>query len=110
VSPLRVNWTETVNMPALVRDVSQGPCVSQIVAGYCYQFHTIRYNLDPCSVRGVLAVNAGLQCSDPSVQDPSLCGFVAVAPDDKYLMRFLQVSYDSCPRSVAYGVSAKTPL
>jgi hypothetical protein len=91
-------------MANLVRNVFQGPCVDQ-VPGKCDQFHNITFSLTPCAVpNGVITVNCGLQCDEPSIIDPFDCGFNGVPQDNVYALRFLTVKYNACPVSTSYGL------
>ncbi len=67
----------------------------------------MRFSLDPCAVNGELAVNAGLECDDPSVLDVANCGFAPVS-SSSLLLRFLKVSFDSCPVTVSYSIDTQS--
>lgn len=70
----------------------------------CDQFHTITFDLQPCQVDGVVVVNAGLTCDEPSLTDPVDCGFAGVTLNSVYALRFLQVRYNACPVTTVYGI------
>jgi len=105
VSPARLNATETTGLPLSVTNVQQTYCLAESKAGYCDQIHTVSLPLNPCAADGELVVNVGLQCDDPlNVDDPVSCGFINVPVGNVYTLDRMFVNYDSCPRSVTYGL------
>jgi hypothetical protein len=73
-------------------------------AGFCDQYHVIRFSDVPCQVSGanlVLAVT--LQCANGNT-NPGLCGFVNYR--NTYRLNNIILTYDSCPRIVEFGINS----
>ena len=72
-------------------------------AGFCDQFHEIKFSDDPCLVSDAeLVLTAEFRCADGS--DPSTCGYAVF--QNSYTMNQLILTYDACPRVVQYGVDS----
>lgn len=78
-------------------------CAASSPAGWCDQFHTIRFSDEPCLVSNAeMKLTVQFQCADGGA--PNTCGYQNVKSALRLEQLFL--SYDTCPRAVEYGINS----
>merc|ERR1711991_904214 len=89
--------------PVVSGPTTGAACDAASPAGFCDQFHEIKFSDDPCLVRDAeLVLTAEFKCADGA--DPSTCGYQSV--QSSFRLDNLILTYDACPRVVQYGVDS----
>ena len=104
VGGVQLDAANSTGLSSVLSGPASGGCDASSPAGFCDQFHVVRFSDEPCAVSNAeMVLTAQFVCSDGSA--PESCGFQS-GQQSSFRLDRLFLTYDACPRVVEYGINA----